>query len=209
MAIDYQVRQGDCISSIAFEHGFFGDTLWNHPNNAELKKKRQNPNVLLPGDVVFIPDKRLKEVSEPTNNVHKFRVKNTPEIFRLRLLVDGAPRAREPYELEIGELKLTGTTDTEGWLRQSIPPDARRGMLTLNEGAETYHLQFGSLDPDDEISGAQGRLRNLGYYGGALEGRLSDELANAVRRYQAAKNLQADGTLTSATRTALQQDHIA
>ena len=72
MPINHQVKQGDCISSIAFENGFFPDTIWNHPSNAELKKKREDPHVLLPGDMVFIPDKRPKEVSEPTNQVHKF-----------------------------------------------------------------------------------------------------------------------------------------
>lgn len=55
----------------------------------------------MPGDVVFIPDKRLKEVSEATNNVYKFRCKNTPEKFKLQLLIDGEPRADEAYELEL------------------------------------------------------------------------------------------------------------
>ena len=31
--------------------------------------------MLLPGDVVFIPDIIPKEVKEPTNQVHKFRMK--------------------------------------------------------------------------------------------------------------------------------------
>jgi hypothetical protein len=38
MAINHEVEEGDCIYSIAFENGFFADTIWNHANNAELKR---------------------------------------------------------------------------------------------------------------------------------------------------------------------------
>jgi N-acetylmuramoyl-L-alanine amidase len=59
----HTVKQGDCISSIAHETGFFWETLWNHPDNAKLKQLRKNPNALLPGDVVSIPDQRVKQES--------------------------------------------------------------------------------------------------------------------------------------------------
>src|SRR5438552_1759525 len=101
MAINYQVQQGDCISSIASEHGFFPDTIWNHPNNVRLKEKRLNPNALMPGDVVFVPDLRLKEVRGATNQVHKFRVKNTPAKLHLQFMFQGKPRANVPYTLTI------------------------------------------------------------------------------------------------------------
>src|SRR4028118_472280 len=101
MPINYQVKPGDCISSISFEHGFFPDTIWNHPENAELKKLRKNMNVLRPGDVVIIPDKRIKEVFEPTNQVHRFKMKSTPPKLRIQFMFDGQPRANVPYELII------------------------------------------------------------------------------------------------------------
>ena len=58
MPITYTVVQGDYVSRIAAQQGFAGySKIWNHPNNAELKNLRQNPEVLYPGDVLFIPDR--------------------------------------------------------------------------------------------------------------------------------------------------------
>lgn len=207
MPINYIVKQGDCISSIAFEHGFFIETIWNHANNAELKEKREKENILLPGDAVFIPDKRLKEVSEPTNYVHKFHCKNTPEKFRLQLLLDGEPREGEDYELEIENSKVAGKTDSQGWLRHWISPNAKRGKLILKNGAEVYQLQLGNLNPSDEIIGAQGRLWNLGLYFGPIDGKMSDELEEAIQEYQFTKNIEPDGKLNPETIDALEQDY--
>ncbi len=209
MPINHQVKQGDCISSIAFENGFSPDTIWNHPSNAELKKKREDPNVLMPGDMVFVPDKRPKEVSESTNQVHKFKCKNTPEKFKLQLMIGGEPRVGEEYELEIEDLKFSGKTDGQGRIEQSIPPDAKNGKLILANGEEVYQLQLGRLNPSDEITGAQGRLWNLGFYFGAIDGKMSDELEEAVQEFQFTKNIEPDGKLTPATIAALKDDYGA
>ena len=86
MPEDYTVQVGDCISSIAFERGFFWETIWNHPKNAELKQKRQDPNILKEGDIVHIPDKELKEESCATDQKHKFKIKGVPAKLKLRLM---------------------------------------------------------------------------------------------------------------------------
>jgi hypothetical protein len=80
----YTVRQGDFLSKIAKVCGFSNyRTIWNHPNNADLKQKRQNPNVLFPGDIVYIPGKQVRTESRGTNQKHVF-VTDSP-IFKLRL----------------------------------------------------------------------------------------------------------------------------
>ena len=60
MMPEHMVVAGDCILSIAEENGFQWKTIWNHAANSKLKADRGDPNVLFPGDVVFVPDKRLK-----------------------------------------------------------------------------------------------------------------------------------------------------
>ena len=53
------VRQGECIESIAHDHGLFWPTVWNHPKNRELRQRCAAPNVLAPGDTVAVPEKLL------------------------------------------------------------------------------------------------------------------------------------------------------
>lgn len=80
------VKQGECIESISFEHGLFWDTLWNLPENAELKQKRKDPNILFPGDEVFVPDKEEKTESCATEQKHRFRKKGVPAELRIRFM---------------------------------------------------------------------------------------------------------------------------
>ena len=74
----HKVAAGESIISIAKDYGFFWKTVWEHGNNASLKEKRKNPNVLLEGDEVFIPEKQLKKVSKGADATHKFKRKGEP-----------------------------------------------------------------------------------------------------------------------------------
>ena len=70
----YVVSQGDFLSSITKSFGFTDwQTIYNDPLNVSLEKKRPNPNVIYSGDVLFIPDKKVKEESKPTDAHHKFQ----------------------------------------------------------------------------------------------------------------------------------------
>jgi nucleoid-associated protein YgaU len=57
MPIRHFVQQGECLSRIARRYGVREwRVVWDSPENEQLRAKRQNPNVLYPGDVVVIPD---------------------------------------------------------------------------------------------------------------------------------------------------------
>ena len=223
MSEDYTVQQGDCIGSIAFEHGFFWETVWNDPGNAALKSKRKNPNVLLEGDVVHIPDLRLGKESGATEKRHRFKLKGVPAEFNLRILeeavADGSgggskndkPRANVPYNLYIdGVLVKQGQTDGDGWVKCGISPKAQTGCLILDPGTanETaLPLSFGHLDPVDEISGVQARLRNLGFDCGDEQGEIGPQTTEALKEFQGKNGLEANGQLNDATRNKLRQVH--
>ena len=196
----YTVVQGDCLSSIAERFGFFPVDLWNLSENAELKQKRKDPNVLYPGDSVFVPELRPKEASCGTDQRHTFRKKGVPAKLKLRLMDDDQPRATIPYQLEIDGQWLSGTTDRDGYLEHPIPPSARRGKLLAGEGPtkDVYELQFGTLDPIETEEGVRGRLTNLGYAGA--------NLSEALKAFQQRAGLPVTGEIDNAMRTRLQKE---
>jgi hypothetical protein len=222
MAEDYIVRGGDSMMSIAFDHGVFYETLWNHSANAALKQKRKNPNVLMPGDVVHVPDKVIKEVSAAQKKRHKFKLKGVPAKLNLRILEESEPNAsggsqedmprkNVPFNLYVDEVLLTeGNTDADGWVKCAVAPNARTGRLVLEPGTDketSLVLSFGHLNPIEEVSGVQGRLRNLGFDCGEEEGDLGPQTEAAIQAFQAKNGLQASGELDSATRDKLRQLH--
>lgn len=202
----YTVQQGDCISKIAQDYGLTSNKIWNHPNNAQLKTKRKDLNVLYPGDVLYIPDREAKVISRATDNRHTFIRKGTPAKLVLRLTQHGKPRANEPYVLVVDGDVRTGNTDGDGWIRQVIPPDASEGTLQLKNGQESYPLNLGALDPVEQITGVQARLKALGYYSGSADGSESPQLSEAIREYQKRRGLTESGKADAATASALKSD---
>jgi hypothetical protein len=46
MPIPHTVQNGECLSSIAFQYGFFVSTIWDDPDNAQLRGQRKDHNIL-------------------------------------------------------------------------------------------------------------------------------------------------------------------
>jgi len=207
----HTVTQGECISSIADQAGFFWETLWNNAKNARLKELRKNPNALLPGDSVFIPEKRKKDESCSPTTRHKFRLLGVPVRFNVRLLdADGNPRAGIPYKLVIDGKTAQGSIAADGNLSEIIKPNAKKAVLTLSPPGsddERYEFQLGHMNPADDGAGCQGRLQNLGYYDGPINGNLDDATVEAIRRFQEDEGLEITGQPDSATQAALGRRH--
>jgi hypothetical protein len=194
---NYTVRQGDCISSIAHRHGFFWQTIWHHQNNAALRQKRQNPNVLYPNDVVFIPEKETKEYSCAAEKRHRFEQKGVPAVLRMIVEENNTPIANTAYVLQIDGRTYQGSTNASGLLEVSIPPTAKRGRLRVGE--LVYDLELGSMDPEHEIEGIQARLHNLGFYEGDIDGDFSPDTKAAVAAFQESVGMKATGELDKST----------
>ncbi len=208
----HTVRQGDCFSSIARQYGFASwKAIYDHPDNAELKKKRPNPNLIHPGDRIVVPDKAEKQIDCAAGEKHRFQVKLPRTKLRVVLKDhDEQPYAGKKYKLVIGNQTLEGTTDGQGLVDQRIEGDVAEGVLTLfldDKRSLSMKLRVGHLDPGSEISGAQARLANLGYDAGPVDGEMSPKLSAALKRFQKKMGLTESGALDDDTRGRLESAH--
>jgi hypothetical protein len=211
----HTVVPGDCLSSIAAQYGFADyRTIYDDGANADLRRARPDPNVLLPGDRVFIPERDETPQDCSTDAHHRFVVRR--KTTRLRLVVkdrDG-PWANRPFKLGIdGEPFIEGSTDGSGLIDRPIPADATEADLEVQRTAQAdsgflrWHLQLGFLDPHDRVSGAQARLNNLGYFCGKVDGIVGPRTERALRQFQKDQGLTVDGRLGPATAARLRGHH--
>ncbi len=211
------------MSSIAYENGFYWKTLWNLPENAALKTQRKNPNVLMSGDVVHIPDLTVRQEACATEMTHKFMLKGVPEKLHIRLIdYEHRPRPNLDYVIVIDGKSRRGKTDGNGGITEDIPPNAKTGKLTYAAPAAVdangkplpgkpkkmvMILQLGGLNPITEVSGIKARLANLGLYKGPIDENLDAATTKGISAFQRTKGLPVTGAVDAATQQKLQDVH--
>lgn len=207
MPILHTIEQGETTIGLSEKHGHLADTIWNDGANASLKEKRKDMNVLLPGDVLTIPDKRVKEVSKPDGQKHRFKRKGIPAKFRLQVFDCEEPRANQDYQLIIDGKVIKGKTDRDGILEEFVPANAKQGELITGPDEFRLIIDFGFLDPISEISGVQKRLNNLGYVCGEPNGELNEATRDALADFQHRFGLDVSGDADKKTIDKLEEVH--
>jgi len=198
----YTVKQGENLDLIAVCFGFADcQPIYDHPNNAELKGDRDNPDVLYPQDRVFIPELRLREEPCATDQLHSFTMKGPKKMLRVAVQdSDGNKLTGVPYELTIEATPrcaprfrdtpkqvLKSQIDSSGVVECPIPINA--SSATLKVGSMVWYLRIGDLNPgsdtlDDGVSGIQARLKNLGFDPGPIDGMSGPLTQSAIRAFQ-------------------------
>jgi hypothetical protein len=215
MAEYHTVEQGECLASIAKKYGFPNyKKIYDHPENSELKQNRPNPNLLCPGDSIFIPDTEVKDYSRPTEKKHSFKLHRQPTVVRIVVADEkGKPYSGNKYKLTIGYQTYEGTTGADGLIEQKVEADEEQGELTVwwkgdpQTLACTWTLQIGHLDPVGETTGIQGRLNNLGFDCGLVDGIVGPKTEAAVRSFQEEHSLKVDGIPGPKTQAKLKEVH--
>jgi hypothetical protein len=204
----YIVKQGDWLAKIALDFGISQwQTIWNHPSNQSLRELRSSPNIIFPGDRVYIPATTKKDLDVITGKKHPFVVRTDPLKLHLQLFDgDKNPRSGISYSLQAGGRTIDATTTAEGMVIQDLNPTLTSAVLTVdNQGVL---LSLGHLDPIEEVSGVQARLVNLGYNPGDLDGLDGPKTRHAIRSFQRdCPPLKVDGICGPETRKKLFSVH--
>jgi hypothetical protein len=202
MAKDHPIKLGDHTLRAADAEGFRDfHTVWDNAANAELKRRRVNPNVLDPGDVISIPDREPFSATRETNNdtPHRFVLTRPRSILNLKLQTAGfSPRANRAVVTSVtvvvaekpviippitGALKADGSEQV-GSVRPLLEVEIRLLPGTKPQEVEERLLFLvGQLPPLSTRKGQQARLNNLGYLAGFQESDI-EQLRWAVEEFQ-------------------------
>jgi N-acetylmuramoyl-L-alanine amidase len=208
---DHVVKQGEHLSQIAKKYGFDYKALWNHPSNATLKKLRVNPNVLMPGDVVHIPDIREKTESRAAGQTHKFKM-GSKLMLRLALKDFGnEPVKNTKCQITIDGVTTQLQTDGSGHIEVPVSPAATTAQLTFPDPSTPFDLtvpiQIGHLDPVTELSGQRARLSNLGYITRPIADVDEVYFEHVVQEFQCDLGVPVTGKCDAATQSKLKELH--
>jgi hypothetical protein len=210
----YVVRQGDYLVKLAFVHGFDAEEVWNDAKNDEIRGRREDHNILAPGDIVYLPVKERKGLPIVKGATNKYTA-TVPRVEVALVFQDseGNPMTKEPCEiLGLGSFGQTlRETDGDGQLLLKVPVSTRELTIHFPRKNVTHRVLVGDMDPVDGKSGIQKRLQNIGFWhGGPADDGDGDGdvfMQGALRSFQANSGVDSSGVLDDATRQAILDTH--
>lgn len=206
----HTVIQGESISSIAKAHGFFDwNPLYNRPENAKLKELRPNPDIVYPGDKVYIPDKENQGIVVQVNQLHTFKIRKSRDTLKLKIAPTGDQVwSDRKVELELEDQTLESNIDTEGFVSFTLPhKTSDKALLLVYSAKDTEQpsyrvsLKLGQLDPIETPSGQQARLTSLGHES------TGEDFEPEIKDFQQNNNLISDGICGPITQQKLEETY--
>jgi len=195
----HSVGKGESLFQIADGYRVDWKTVWEAPENKELREIRKSPDFLALGDVLQIPLAEQEGEECATEEHHVFEMEIPKVYLRLQILDENleTPISDTDYELAIpGEREpRAGKTGSKGEIEEEIAPSTREASLTvLSTPILHWELSVGDLDPllekvpDDPdhgcVRGIQQRLGNLGFRVGTVTGKMNDLTRDAIRTFR-------------------------
>jgi|HubBroStandDraft_2_1064218.scaffolds.fasta_scaffold91262_2 hypothetical protein len=160
----YVIRKGDHLASLAYQFGFDADTVWNDDSNSDLRQNRPDPNILNPGEVLYIPDPPIgppPATSLTPGSTNSF-VADAPTLTVTHVFSDPSLASQAFTVQELPD--LTGqTSGGDGTVTLTVPPSLTTATIVFTDSGATFVCQIGFLDPINQLTGVFQRLQNLGY----------------------------------------------
>ncbi len=216
MSITHTVQQGENLFSIAQKYKIADwRSIYTHPYNSEFARLRPDPDVIMPGDKIKIPDIKPKAAKVCTGQIHVFVVKRNVQQLKVRLLDDNQQPLRNVRAqfLVAGarkELIVDGSGICEVDIEDPATAEVAMDIFLDSEAPEPSHrytLALSSLDPIDCISGVQARLNGLGYPCGAVDNLYGDMTKAGIQSFEATNAMPLTGKITDALREKIQQQY--
>jgi hypothetical protein len=201
---------GDTIEWFAWLTGVPAERIAQDPANRDLIDAGRSVTLLEPGDRVYIPPRRLRDVSRSTEARHVFTVQRPRRHIHVRFVRGEEPRANTAYQLTLDEdTRRDGVTDGDGYLEQHVPLGCQQAVVHFADDPEdlTYTLLIGHLNPVHSVSGTMQRLRNLNYFWGPIPEEWTREAKLALGGFQRDQGLPTTGERDEETLAALVKAH--
>lgn len=214
----HTVQPGEHLCAVAAKYGLTDwKTVWDA--NADIARRRKNPNLLCPGDVLTVPVAKEQKEGAETEKHHRIEAELSPLCLRLEI-VDPRYRALADREVKLsfrrGEA-FGGRTDDRGRIAfEGLPRNSGPARLVVSVGrfSEELELRIGALPPlleeTDERQtwiGVQQRLWNLGFYDGEISGLPGRDAKEALRRFRIRAGLSDSDALDEAVQRRLLEVH--
>jgi hypothetical protein len=203
----HTVGRGDSAENLGAQDFTPVDDVWKAPENADLKKERQDPHLLAPGDRVYVPF-LVVTLKLPTNERHKVVLKSLRTKLQLKIATEGKGVAGQAFILSAGGQEVTGSTGADGILESALPANVEaRATLKLGQGAKARHLELTlrALGPIKSRAGWCARLHNLGYDTGDAMDPDDPRPQAALCAFQADHELDATAELDDKTKAKLKE----
>lgn len=137
MPSSHTIAEGDCCSSLAAAAGLLDHhAVYDHGDNAELKSRRPNANMLVVGDVVSVPDVETKTLDAATTRRHRYVV--TVRAVKLRLKIvdrEGHAVSGKAWRLVFAGGQRDGALGGDGKIEVELPATVSSATLTLDPDA--------------------------------------------------------------------------
>jgi N-acetylmuramoyl-L-alanine amidase len=150
MSQTHTVQPGEHLSGIAAQYGFLNfRTIYDDTANAALRQKRPNPEVLLPGDEIIIPDRVATPVGVASGKSHAFVIASESLLLNVRVQrLGGAPLAQRATVASMGERSAGGGAALDP--PQQGETDATGNVaIVVSSTTVEGDLQLAAKPPDD------------------------------------------------------------